>query len=120
MGLVLKIENETSLPDGGPLSVSIQGMRGIDIGRDRVELDSGESDGRGAPESDRRRPRRRLRTRAGCVDAVGPCGRIGTRDVAHAGGSYHRRLPIVPRDRAAGLSSPSTTPVAVVHSALSF
>jgi len=35
MRLVLKIENETSLPDGGPLSVSIQGMRGIDIGRDR-------------------------------------------------------------------------------------
>lgn len=35
MGLVLKIENETSLPDGGPLSVSVQGMRGIDIGRDR-------------------------------------------------------------------------------------
>jgi type VI secretion system protein ImpI len=32
---VLKIDNETSLPDGGPLSVSIQGMRGIDIGRDR-------------------------------------------------------------------------------------
>src|SRR4249919_1355969 len=35
MGLVLKIENETSLADGGPLSVSVQGMRGIDIGRDR-------------------------------------------------------------------------------------
>ncbi len=35
MRLVLKIENETSLPDGGPLSVSIQGMRGLDIGRDR-------------------------------------------------------------------------------------
>jgi len=35
MRLVLTIENETSLPDGGPLSVSVQGMRGIDIGRDR-------------------------------------------------------------------------------------
>jgi type VI secretion system protein ImpI len=35
MALVLKIENETSLPDGGPLSVAVQGMRGIDIGRDR-------------------------------------------------------------------------------------
>src|SRR4051812_6874632 len=35
MRLLLKIENETSLPDGGPLSVSVQGMRGIDIGRDR-------------------------------------------------------------------------------------
>jgi type VI secretion system protein ImpI len=35
MVLVLKIENETSLPDGGPLSVSIQGTRGIDIGRDQ-------------------------------------------------------------------------------------
>lgn len=33
--LTLKIENETSLPDGGPLSVSIQGKRGIDIGRDQ-------------------------------------------------------------------------------------
>ena len=28
------IENETSLPDGGPLSVSIKGKRGLDIGRD--------------------------------------------------------------------------------------
>jgi type VI secretion system protein ImpI len=35
MAMVLKIENETSLPDGGPLSVAVQGMRGIDIGRDR-------------------------------------------------------------------------------------
>ncbi len=35
MILTLKIENETSLPDGGPLSVSIQGRRGIDIGRDQ-------------------------------------------------------------------------------------
>ncbi|HLK81371.1 MAG TPA: type VI secretion system-associated FHA domain protein TagH [Xanthobacteraceae bacterium] len=35
MGLTLKIENHTSLPDGGPLSVSIKGKRGIDIGRDQ-------------------------------------------------------------------------------------
>ncbi len=35
MALTLKIENETSLPDGGPLSVSVQGKRGIDIGRDQ-------------------------------------------------------------------------------------
>jgi type VI secretion system protein ImpI len=35
MGLTLRIENQTSLPDGGPLSVSIQGQRGIDIGRDQ-------------------------------------------------------------------------------------
>jgi type VI secretion system protein ImpI len=35
MSLTLKIENQTSLPDGGPLSVSIQGKRGIDIGRDQ-------------------------------------------------------------------------------------
>jgi type VI secretion system protein ImpI len=35
MALTLKIENETSLLDGGPLSVSIQGKRGIDIGRDQ-------------------------------------------------------------------------------------
>ena len=34
MTLTLRIENETSLPDGGPLSVSIAGKRGIDIGRD--------------------------------------------------------------------------------------
>ena len=34
MTLTLQIENETSLPDGGPLSVSIQGRRGLDIGRD--------------------------------------------------------------------------------------
>jgi type VI secretion system protein ImpI len=33
--LTLKIENLTSLPDGGPLSVSVQGKRGIDIGRDQ-------------------------------------------------------------------------------------
>ena len=35
MGLTLTIENETSLPDGGPLSVSVTGKRGIDIGRDQ-------------------------------------------------------------------------------------
>ncbi len=35
MELVLKIENETSLPDGGPISIAIQGTRGIDIGRDQ-------------------------------------------------------------------------------------
>ena len=34
MTLTLRIENETSLPDGGPLSVSIAGKRGVDIGRD--------------------------------------------------------------------------------------
>jgi len=34
MSLTLKIENQTSLPDGGPLSVTIQGKGGIDIGRD--------------------------------------------------------------------------------------
>ncbi len=34
MGLTLTIENETSLPDGGPLSVRVTGKRGIDIGRD--------------------------------------------------------------------------------------
>jgi type VI secretion system protein ImpI len=35
MGLTLKIENMTSLPDGGPLTYSIQGKRGLDIGRDQ-------------------------------------------------------------------------------------
>jgi type VI secretion system protein ImpI len=35
MGLTLRIENQTSLPDGGPLSVAIQGKRGLDIGRDQ-------------------------------------------------------------------------------------
>jgi type VI secretion system protein ImpI len=35
MGLTLTIENETSLPDGGPLSVSVSGKRGLDIGRDQ-------------------------------------------------------------------------------------
>src|SRR5882724_7383180 len=34
MTLTLQIENETSFPDGGPLSVSIKGRRGLDIGRD--------------------------------------------------------------------------------------
>ena len=34
MGLTLTIEKETSLPDGGPLSVSVTGKRGLDIGRD--------------------------------------------------------------------------------------
>lgn len=33
--LTLKIENETTLPDGGPLSISVEGTRGIDIGRDQ-------------------------------------------------------------------------------------
>lgn len=35
MALTLTIENMTSLPDGGPLSVTVQGTRGIDIGRDQ-------------------------------------------------------------------------------------
>jgi type VI secretion system protein ImpI len=35
MGLTLKIENFPSLPDGGPLTYSIQGQRGLDIGRDQ-------------------------------------------------------------------------------------
>jgi type VI secretion system protein ImpI len=34
MTLTLHIENETILPDGGPLSVSVRGKRGLDIGRD--------------------------------------------------------------------------------------
>jgi type VI secretion system protein ImpI len=33
--LMLKIENESNLPDGGPMSVTVQGRRGIDIGRDQ-------------------------------------------------------------------------------------
>jgi type VI secretion system protein ImpI len=33
--LELSIENETSLPDGGPISVTISGQRGLDIGRDQ-------------------------------------------------------------------------------------
>lgn len=35
MALHLAIENHTSLPDGGPLSISVSGKRGIDIGRDQ-------------------------------------------------------------------------------------
>ena len=34
MPVHLTIENETSLPDGGPLSYTISGKRGIDLGRD--------------------------------------------------------------------------------------
>ena len=34
MGLTLKIENETRLPDGGPLIFRLSGARGADIGRD--------------------------------------------------------------------------------------
>ena len=33
MPLVLQLVNETSLPDGGPVSFSVSGKRGIDIGR---------------------------------------------------------------------------------------
>lgn len=35
MPLHLTIENETSLPDGGPVSISVNTRRGIDIGRDQ-------------------------------------------------------------------------------------
>lgn len=35
IALRLTIENETSLPDGGPLSYTLAGKRGIDIGRDK-------------------------------------------------------------------------------------
>ncbi|HVV93446.1 MAG TPA: FHA domain-containing protein, partial [Hyphomicrobiales bacterium] len=35
MALTLRIENETSLPDGGPLSVTVSGRRGLDLGRDQ-------------------------------------------------------------------------------------
>src|SRR5216683_3323626 len=35
MTLTLQIENMTTLPDGGPLSISIKGKRGLDIGRDQ-------------------------------------------------------------------------------------
>jgi type VI secretion system protein ImpI len=35
MALILRIENETSLPDGGPLSVTVTGRRSIDVGRDK-------------------------------------------------------------------------------------
>jgi type VI secretion system protein ImpI len=33
--LTLRIENEATLPDGGPLSIAVEGTRGIDIGRDQ-------------------------------------------------------------------------------------
>jgi len=35
MTLTLRVENLNTLPDGGPLSVSIKGKRGLDIGRDQ-------------------------------------------------------------------------------------
>jgi len=35
MALTLRIENETSLPDGGPLSTTVTGRRSIDVGRDK-------------------------------------------------------------------------------------
>jgi type VI secretion system protein ImpI len=35
MALRLSIENEASLPDGGPLNVTLSGKRGLDIGRDQ-------------------------------------------------------------------------------------
>lgn len=35
MALTLTIENETALPDGGPLSMTVSGGRGLDIGRDQ-------------------------------------------------------------------------------------
>jgi type VI secretion system protein ImpI len=35
MALYLRLENETSLPDGGPVSISVTGRRGLDIGRDQ-------------------------------------------------------------------------------------
>ncbi|MGL4497335.1 MAG: type VI secretion system-associated FHA domain protein, partial [Beijerinckiaceae bacterium] len=35
MPLYLTIENEASLPDGGPLSITVTSKRGIDIGRDQ-------------------------------------------------------------------------------------
>ncbi len=35
MPLTLTIENETALPDGGPLTVTLTGSRGLDIGRDQ-------------------------------------------------------------------------------------
>src|SRR6516164_1037993 len=33
MEVILQLVNETTLPDGGPVSCRIRGMRGIDIGR---------------------------------------------------------------------------------------
>lgn len=35
MPLHLKIENESSLPDGGPIEITVTSKRGIDIGRDQ-------------------------------------------------------------------------------------
>ncbi len=35
MGLTLTIENHPNLPDGGPLSISVTGKRGIEFGRDK-------------------------------------------------------------------------------------
>jgi type VI secretion system protein ImpI len=35
MPLTLRIENHDRLPDGGPVCITIQGQRGIDIGRDQ-------------------------------------------------------------------------------------
>jgi type VI secretion system protein ImpI len=34
MALILRIENVTTLPDGGPVSITVSGRRNIDIGRD--------------------------------------------------------------------------------------
>src|SRR3954466_14688144 len=34
MGLSLRIENETHLPDGGPMGITVSGKRNLDIGRD--------------------------------------------------------------------------------------
>jgi type VI secretion system protein ImpI len=35
MPLTLTIENEPNLPDGGPVTVTVSGKRGLDVGRDR-------------------------------------------------------------------------------------
>ncbi len=35
MTLTLTIENFSALPDGGPLSITLSGRRGLDIGRDQ-------------------------------------------------------------------------------------
>ncbi len=35
MPLRLSIENVSSLPDGGPVSIAISGKRGLDVGRDQ-------------------------------------------------------------------------------------
>src|SRR5262249_34671411 len=34
MALTLRVENESKLPDGGPVSITVTGRRSIDIGRD--------------------------------------------------------------------------------------